>query len=431
MQEKRTSRRRRLRRRRSYKRIYILAGLLLIGLVSFWWFQMREPASTPEPAAPPSQKILVLGIDPRENDIGRSDTMMLATILTETKQASLLSIPRDTRVDMEGHGFDKLNHAYAYGGTELTMKTLEALLSTKIDHYILVDIQAFQRMIDALGGVSIDVEKRMYYEDPWDDNGGLVIDLNPGLQHLDGEQAIGYVRYRDKEGDVGRIGRQQMFIKALLTQAVSPEILPRLPQIITEAQSLFKTDLSLNDMLHLAALLPDIRENGIHAAMLPGQPAWWNDTSYWLPDILSTRTTLAGQLGITMTPAMNQSASELTAHYKASLPKDLIDVDGTLVSSVDIEKNKALTPDKITVTILNSTSINGAGAEVAEILKQKGFKIDSVGNGSTRSREQTTISVPERSVNIFYGMPFPCIIMANEEKDHATVNIGWDYQDKE
>ncbi len=396
-----------------------------------WWSHQLPQTVESEPVGPPSHKILVLGIDPREDDPGRSDTMLLATILPETKQASVLSIPRDTRVAMEGRGFDKINHAYAYGGPELTQSTLETLLASKIDHYVLVDIQAFQRLIDALGGVSIEVEKRMYYEDPWDDNGGLVIDLYPGLQHLDGEQAIGYVRFRDNEGDIGRIGRQQKFLKALLSQAVSPEILPQLPQIVKEAQSLLKTDLSLNNMLHLAAMLPDIRERGVNAAMLPGRPAWWNDTSYWLPDIKSARTTLAAQAGSSMSPAMNKAAEELAAQYQASLPKDLVDADGTLIASKDLEKTKALVPANITVTVLNSSGINGAGAEVAEVLKQKGFKIASVGNGNTRSREQTTISVPERSVDLFYGMPFPCVIMTNGEKDQATVNIGWDYESKE
>ncbi len=431
MQEKRSVRRRRLRRRRSYTRIYILAGLLLACLVFYGWFYLRPQTPSPEPTTPSSQKILVLGIDPREDDPGRSDTMLLATILTETKQASLLSIPRDTRVDMEGRGFDKINHAYAYGGPEYTQKTLEALLATKIDHYIMVDIQAFQRMIDALGGVNMEIEKRMYYEDPWDDNGGLVIDLYPGLQHLDGEQATGYVRYRDNEGDIGRIGRQQKFLKALLTQAVSPEILPHLPQILKEMQSLLKTDLSLSDMLHLTAMLPDIREHGVNTAMLPGQPAWWNDTSYWLPDIKSARATLAGQAGSAMTSAMNQEADAIASNYKASLPDDLIDTEGTLIAATDLEKAKSLVPANITVTVLNSSGISGAGAEVAEILRQKGFKIASVGNGNTNSREQTTISVPERSVNAFYGMPFPCIITTNEEKDQATVNIGLDYDQQE
>ena len=112
--------------------------------------------------------------------------------------------------------YDKINHAYAYGGHELTQKVVESFLNVPINYYVLIDIQAFEKIIDAVGGVDIDVEKRMYYEDPWDDNGGLVIDLQPGLQHLNGKTAIQYVRYRDGEGDIGRINLSKKFMKAFL-----------------------------------------------------------------------------------------------------------------------------------------------------------------------------------------------------------------------
>lgn len=91
---------------------------------------------------------------------------------------------------IKGHGYDKINAAYAYGDRKLSQQTVEGLLGIKIDHYIVIDIHGFTKIIDALGGVDIDVEKRMYYEDPWDDDGGLYIDLQPGMQHMDGKRPL-------------------------------------------------------------------------------------------------------------------------------------------------------------------------------------------------------------------------------------------------
>ena len=175
-----------------------------------------------------------MGVDPRTEDTGRSDTLLIVSLDTEAKKASVFSVPRDTRVEMEQGAYEKINHAYAYGGHEYTQKLLEKLLATSLDGYVLVDIHAFERMIDAVGGVDIDVEKRMYYEDPWDEDGGLVIDLQPGEQHLDGRHAMQYVRFRDEEGDIGRVARQQKFMQALLDRVASPQVIPHLGEIVQE-----------------------------------------------------------------------------------------------------------------------------------------------------------------------------------------------------
>ena len=151
--------------------------------------------------------IMIMGVDERSDDVGRSDTLMVATIDPVRKETSLLSIPRDTRVAIPKNGYDKINAAYAYGGERLTQATVEDFLGVRIDHYVIINTHAFQKIVDAIGGIDIDVEKRMYYEDPWDDDGGLIIDLRPGMQHMDGKTAVTYVRYRDEEGDIGRVRR--------------------------------------------------------------------------------------------------------------------------------------------------------------------------------------------------------------------------------
>jgi len=146
--------------------------------------------------------VLLMGVDRRDGDVGRSDTLMLAAVDEEHGRAALLSIPRDTRIEVGSYGYDKINHAYAFGGHEMTLASVSALVGVPITHYIMVDTSSFERIVDAVGGVDIDVEKRMYYEDPWDDGGGLVIDLQAGEQHMNGAQAIQYVRYRDGAGDM-------------------------------------------------------------------------------------------------------------------------------------------------------------------------------------------------------------------------------------
>lgn len=206
--------------------------------------------------------VMIMGIDERGDDVGRSDTLMIATLDPKKHQAALLSIPRDTRVKIKGNGFDKINAAYAYGGYKLTQDTVENFLGTPMDHYVLINIQAFQRIIDAIGGVDIDVEKRMFYEDPWDDDGGLVIDLYPGEQHMDGKKAIQYVRYRDGEGDIGRIGRQQKFMKAVLAKMITPEMVLRLPKLVDEISSALKTDMSVTELLDFAKLMKSVHDNG-------------------------------------------------------------------------------------------------------------------------------------------------------------------------
>ena len=110
--------------------------------------------------------IMIMGVDERSDDVGRSDTLMVATIDPQKNEASLLSIPRDTRVAIPKNGYDKINAAYAYGGEKLTQRTVEDFLGIRMDHYVIINTHAFQKIIDAIGGIDIDVEKRMYYEDP-------------------------------------------------------------------------------------------------------------------------------------------------------------------------------------------------------------------------------------------------------------------------
>jgi LCP family protein required for cell wall assembly len=270
--------------------------------------------------------IMIMGVDEREDDVGRSDTLMIATVDPKKDQAALLSIPRDTRVKINGHGWDKINAAYAYGGEKLTQRTVEDFLGVNMDHYIIINTHAFQKIIDAIGGIDIDVEKRMYYEDPWDDDGGLVIDLRPGKQHMDGKTAVTYVRFRDEEGDIGRIKRQQKFMKACMDKITSPAIIPKLPSVIKEVLSSVKTDLSMRQLLEFAGTLKESQKNGLKTDMVPGRPLYISGISYWIPDVEKLRTTLASTLGITLSGSAKTNLERAAKEYENSIPAGATEV---------------------------------------------------------------------------------------------------------
>lgn len=265
--------------------------------------------------------VMILGVDERDDDVGRSDTLMVATVDPKQKQVSLLSIPRDTRALID-ESYDKINSAYTYGGWRLTRDAVEDLLDTPVDHYVLINTRSFPRIIDAIGGIDLYVESRMYYVDEWDDAvpGGLVIDLYPGMQHMDGVTAMSYVRYRDEDGDIGRIARQQRFMRAVMDKVTSPAIITKLPAVIRECMGAVETDLSFRQLLELAGSMKEAQGNGLRAEMLPGRPLYIDEVSYWVPDLTETRTRLASTLGITMSPKARSEMEREQREYEASIP---------------------------------------------------------------------------------------------------------------
>ena len=267
------------------------------------------------------KNIIVLGVDERaeEHDVGRSDTLFVVMFDTNKKAASLLSVPRDTRVRIKGHGWDKINHAYAYGGRELTQKTTEELLGIKINNYVMVDFKVFVGLVDAIGGVDINVEKNMYYYDEWD---GFKIDLKKGMQHMDGKTAIQYVRYRDEEGDIGRIRRQQHFMMAVYDRITSANMLLHIPGLAKQLTNMVKTDLPLTDMVDLGRVLHAmVKSKGLAMATVPGTPEYIDGISYWLPDITDLREQMVKMQGATMTQTYKSAAELMEKEYNVAFEK--------------------------------------------------------------------------------------------------------------
>jgi len=214
---------------------------------------------------------------------GRTDVILLLRFEPEQKQVTVMSIPRDTRVRIEGYGVNKINTANVLGGPVLSAQAVsEVLDGIQIDRYVRVNVQGVEKLIDALGGVTVNVPKDMRYQD---DTQHLYINLKAGRQHFSGNDALSFLRFRqDRWGDIGRIQRQQQFMRALTEQALTPATLLRIPEILSVIQSHVDTNLSSEELLALAKFARDIKPENLQLLMLPGQFSSKSSHSYWLPD---------------------------------------------------------------------------------------------------------------------------------------------------
>lgn len=240
------------------------------------------------PFMPRRQNILLLGVDSNGSNTDpwtgtRSDTIVLLNIDPRTHSVNAISIPRDSKVYLPNdNGVQKINAAHALGGVKLTKRTIEETLGIKVDRYIVVSDEAVRKLVDALGGVPIYVEKRMNYDDY---SGGLHVHLSKGLNVLEGKQAVGYLRFRhDGLGDIGRTQRQQWFLRGLLEKIQTPQAIAKIPEMLNIATTYVKTDLSLYEMSQYAALAKSFDMNKIQVATLPGAPNKKGSVSYWILD---------------------------------------------------------------------------------------------------------------------------------------------------
>ena len=226
--------------------------------------------------------ILVLGTDAEDGVHGRADSIMVFNVDLVNYRVNVLSIPRDSRVDIPGYkNKTKINHSFAYGGVDLTRQTVSELLGIPIDYYATTNFAGFEDIVEAVGGVYIDVPKRMKTHTWYGD-----IDLEPGYQLLDAEQALGFVRYRyDAGGDIARAERQQLFLKAVYNRVVHLDDPTKLPQVITSILGMVETDLSY---VQLAALVDHFKDIDIDAAFTNETVGGYSQTiggaSYWIID---------------------------------------------------------------------------------------------------------------------------------------------------
>ena len=230
--------------------------------------------------------MLLVGVDrrPGEKSLSNTDTLIVASINPATGKAALLSIPRDTQIVYPGHGKVKINSVATLGnGLTATTQVIENLIGEPIDGYVLTNFSGFKGIIDTLGGITINVEKDMYYV-TGDKNDG-VINLKKGLQHMQGAQALQYARFRqDALADISRTSRQQAVLKAIGKEFLQLKTIPKLPWLIPQLTNAVETNLSLKQIWTLADTLLYNRAPEIAAQTLPGNFLTEDGISYWQVD---------------------------------------------------------------------------------------------------------------------------------------------------
>lgn len=231
--------------------------------------------------------VLLLGLDDgadaAEDGGRRADTVLLLSSDNQTGRVRFLSIPRDTWIHYPGtQQGGRISGAYTVGGPSMMVRAVSNLLGgVSIHQYVVVDTKAFADLIDQLGGIDLYVEGDMDYEDP---ASGLTIHLKRGYQHLDGRQVQGYLRYRSPEmGDIGRVQRQQKFVRVLYNKLLQMDTIPHLPEIAAILREEVDTSAEIFDAAHLANVLRGISREQPETKMLPGAPAQDDDT-VWVPD---------------------------------------------------------------------------------------------------------------------------------------------------
>ncbi|MGE5508191.1 MAG: LCP family protein [Chitinophagales bacterium] len=366
-----------------------LFGLVLAAVAV--WATAGRLGVVPERLKPVN--ILVVGIDERRQDVGRTDTVLLVTYNPDARRMHAVSLPRDTRVVIPGYNYhQKLNAAYALGGVDLTRRTIEDLLGLTIDYYFLVDFQGFARAVDALGGVTLDVPRQMDYDDRAQD---LHIHLKPGRQRLTGKEALGFVRYRsDGLGDIslvdpvnqvydGRVARQQLFVKALVEEALQPRNLWRIPSLIRIAAQTVETDMPLSRMVAYARSARKLTQGDLSTSILAGAGQMVGGVSYWVPEPDAARELVRVSLAVEKAPAAKPDA--LTRRlplpdFKEGLEK--------VVSAV-VPAKRPLPPAR--VKVLNGTGQAALATQAAKRLETDGFVLAGVGNAPHYGYDSTRV----------------------------------------
>jgi LCP family protein required for cell wall assembly len=351
--------------------------------------------------------ILLMGED-NVDGTRRSDTVAFVAVDIDERNMRVLSLPRDTRVRIPGHGNQKLNHAYAYGNADLLRDTVEEFLGTTIHYYVKIDYDNFPKLVDLVGGVDIFVGKPMKYEDR---RGHLKIDIPAGKQRMDGDTALKYVRFRkDALGDIGRVQRQQQFLKALLHRMYEPENMVRFAPLAKEITNTLKTDMRPSLTLQLCSFVKklDKETDRVFFLMLPGTPAIIDSLSYWVAEPASVVKFLNAD-----TDELSAMVSESRARMANSRGQHLFEINNADDYSADspdgappgiTQSDTSPSPRDVlsiitsipeAVSVLNGTGKKGVGQSVASQLQRMGVEVVDVGNAKHFDYRSSNIIYPD------------------------------------
>jgi len=333
---------------------------------------VSDPQNAPDWKGKERVNILLLGVDQRPDEAGlptRTDTMLVLTIDPYGKTAGLLSLPRDLWVPIPlANGSvinERINAAhvlgettnYPGGGPALAKKTVEWLLGVKIHYYARVDFDGFQKIIDTMGGITLDVDKPLRDDEyPTPNYSTIRIYIPAGLQHMNGEVALQYARSRHQDSDLGRNQRQQQVLMAIRQRAVELNLVPKLPELFLELKDAVKTDMSLSDIRALARLGRDIDTSNLTTAAI--------DYS-------------------AVTPTVTADGAQILVPKRDAI-RDLV---------LQVFFDPRLREEGAKVEVLNGTTITGLAARTATVLKNRGIKDITIDNTSDRHDYQDTTIV--------------------------------------
>jgi len=277
----------------------VLLTAMALTLVSCGWGKKKEETVGTRTETGGQFNILLLGVDTRPGEkTARADSIVLVNVNWDTQLISFLSIPRDTRVEIPGHGWQKINSATTLGGVKLMRQVVEDLVDVQIAHYVLTNFDGFKDIVDTLGGVNIDVDQDMHYKGI-----DITINLKKGEQRLDGDKALQYVRYRQYAlGDIDRTQHQLKFLQALVKESLQLKTVPKLPRLIPEIRRAVKTDMGIKEMLTMVKLQRDLDSSDILTQTLPGEFLTLDGVSYWQVDPAEAREVTALLLAGVTTP---------------------------------------------------------------------------------------------------------------------------------
>jgi len=368
-------------RRRNTKRIVaVVAGVIVLAVV-VWGFRVVSAltgghfASAPDiihprNAFPGKDRIVILiagkDYDHDKKDMpstknSRSDTIMILSADLADKKLSAVSVPRDLMVKGPDGKEHKINAMLPIGGIKLLESTIQNVLGVQCDYHVILKDQAVKYLVDAVGGVDVNPLDNMFYQDYW---GGLFIDIKKGPQHINGDQAIGYVRFREtgnhivtktgqvipsphphsiEEGDLRRTERQQILMRALMTEALKPANLVQAAKIIDVGFEQIDTDLSRSQVTALANLFRGESLGNSLTGTLPGKDGYVGGTYFYLPD----------------------------------LDQDRLMMKWILFGDEDAGRKL------VTVSVTNGSAIKGAAKEFTDEANQLGFTAKNQGNSKT------------------------------------------------
>lgn len=376
-----------------------------VGYVKYkGWFSNALAPFVPAPDLTqvfgrPNLRVVVMGLDENwtDSDVAytagaRTDTLIAVNVDLANKQVNVVSIPRDLWVYIPKSGYGKINEAYGDGGPLRTEATVVKNLSTPpFDYYVVLRLDATKNIINALGGIDVNVEKDMDYDDTW---GHLHIHLKKGMQHLDGDHAVGYIRFRhDPEGDFGRMRRQRQVVQVLAKKLRDPSVALHLPALLGVIRDNIRTDMPFGKIYDLALGLHDISPQSVHSAVLPVDIGWTNGESVLFAQ---------------------SDANKVVRTY--------------LVAGY----GNAFDPSTVHVRVENGSGTPGAASAFADFLRQRGFDVVETGNAKSFNNLKTTIKTADQKIagEVAKQLPVknPSIALGPVDGVDVEIVVGRDYR---